>query len=274
MADLVLDTPEGLTLRLELAGPGTRLLAAAVDGLLFGATFAGSVLLLALTGFGPGAAVLVSGFVVLLVGYWFGTGLLLEGRTPGKRAIGLRVADVEGFAPRASQLLLRALFVPLEAALVLPVPLVWILIAATPRRQRLGDLVAGTVVLREARRRAPREPVPELTWSALATRAFALDPSAARRLDGQDLGLLRALLTRRELEPSARARLQRRAAEHYHARLFGARRAFEPTEARTFLRELFLLLREVRGAGEPLRREGPAAAAGRGATPGGGSAPR
>jgi len=275
VADLVLETPEGVPLRLELAGPGTRLLAAAVDGLVFLAFLAGTVLILALSGLAAGATVLLSGTIVLVVAYWFGTALLLDGRTPGKVATGLRVADAQGFAPRATQLLLRALFVPLEAVLVLPVPLVWILIAATPLRQRLGDLVAGTVVLRDGRRRAVREPVADLAWSQLAVHQFELDPAAVRRLDGRDLGLLRTLLTRRELDPAARVRLQRRTAEHYHARLFGAPRALDPDEARTFLRELFLCLRELRGE-EPaaMRTDRSGSAAVRGAAPGAGSPPR
>ena len=273
MADLVLETSEGLALRLELAGPGTRLLAAALDGLLFLASFWASLLLFSLLGLDAGVQLVSSGLVVLLVAYWFGSAFLWDGRSPGKSAVGLRVAGVDGFAPRPSQLLLRALFVPLEAVLVVPVPLVWVLIAATPRRQRLGDLVAGTVVLREGRRRAAREPAPGLAWSTLEVRVFALDQLAVRRLDGRDLGLLRSLLTRLDLDPQAREHLYRRAAGHYHARLFGAQRALDPSEARTFLRELFLCLRELRAgrAGLTMDRSG---AAGRGATPGGGSPPR
>lgn len=277
MVDLVLETPEGVALRFELAGPGARILAAAIDALLFFLGFAGTALFLQLAGLGFGNALLFSGAVLLLVAYSFGFSYVLGGRTPGKLWTGIRVCDAQGFAPRTRQLFLRALFVPLEAVLILPVPVVWILIASTPRRQRLGDLVAGTLVLRERPRRAPREPVPGLTWSQLETRAFALEPAAARALSGRDLGLLRELLTRAELEPRARAGLQLRAARHYAARLGLAPRAFAPEEARTFLRELFLLLREVRatrGAPAEVSVRRAAAAAAPDAPPAGGSPPR
>jgi uncharacterized RDD family membrane protein YckC len=276
VADLVLETPEGVALRFELAGPGTRLLAAAVDGLLFLAGFLAALLVSSVVGLGFGTTLLAGGLIVLVVAYWFGTSLVLDGRTPGKVWIGIRVCDAEGFAPRASQLFLRALFVPLEAALVLPVPLVWVLIAATPRRQRLGDLVAGTLVLRERPRKTTREPVPGLAWSELETHAFEFEPAAVRRLGGRDLGLLRELLTRYDLDPGARDELYRRAALRFHARVAVEPRTFDGAEARTYLRELFLLLRELRttSALPELKARRAGGAAGPGATPGGGSRPR
>jgi uncharacterized RDD family membrane protein YckC len=271
MADLVLETPEGVPLRFELAGPGARILAAAIDALLFLIVVGGSVFLLLLVGLGFGAVLLASGVVLLLVAYAFLFPLFLDGCTPGKLWTGIRVCDAQGFAPRATQLFLRALFVPLEAVLILPVPLVWILIAATPRRQRLGDLVAGTLVLRARAGRAPREPVPGLAWSALETRAFPLDPAAARSLTGRDLGFLRDLLTRADLDPHAQRPLFERAARHYAVRLGLASRAFTFDQARTFLRELFLLLREVRSV---TPRPGADGAAARGAPRASAPAPR
>ena len=271
VTELVLETPEGVALRFELAGPGARILAAAIDGLLFVLAFAFAALVLELTGLGFGVLLLASGAVLLLVAYAFFFPLFLGGRTPGKLWAGIRVCDAQGFAPRATQLVLRALFVPLEAVLIVPVPLVWVLIATTPRRQRLGDLVAGTLVLRDRPRRAPHEPAPGLSWTGLLQHAFALDPAAVRALSGRDLGFLRDLLTRADLEPEARTRLFARAARHYRRRLGLDARALAPDETRTFLRELFLLLREVRAGARVPRAAGAAA---RGAPRSGGSRPR
>jgi uncharacterized RDD family membrane protein YckC len=245
VAELAIETPEGVVLRHELAGPGTRILAAALDGLVFGFAFLTALLVLPLLGLWFGSVLIGSGAVLLLVAYSFLFPYFLDGRTPGKLWTGIRVCDAQGFVPRPAQLFLRSLFVPLEAALLFPVPLTWILVALTPRRQRLGDLAAGTVVLRERGRRAPPEPVPRLTWSGLQRRAFALDPAAVRELSGADLGFLRELLTRTELDLRARQRLRLRAARHFAARL-GLERDFTPEEALGFLRELFLLLRELR----------------------------
>jgi len=246
MSELVVETPEGVTLRHEIAGAGTRALAAAVDGFLWLLGITALSLFLSATGLGAGAALLAGGAVLLLVLYSFVLSVLGNGRTPGKFLVGIRTCDQQGGAARVSQHLLRALFVPLEVAVALPLPLIWILVAATPRHQRLGDLVAGTLVLRERAARAPGEPVPNLTWSGLEKRQLPLEHAHARALDGRDLGLLRDLLTRRDLESGARARLLRRTAGHYNARLGFPEREFRSAEALSFLRELFLFLRERR----------------------------
>ena len=274
MADLVLETPEGVPLRFELAGAGARILAASLDALLIVLVVGGAVLAFQVAGLHFAPRLILAGVVLLLVAYAFLCPLLLDGASPGKLWTGIRVRDAQGFRAGPVQLLLRALFVPLESALVVPVPFVWVLIAATPRRQRLGDLVASTVVLRARVGRVPPEPVPGLAWSALESRAFALDPASVRGLTGRDLGFLRDLLTRADLDPHAREPLYARAAERYAERLdIPAPR--DPAAARTFLRELFLCLREVRGNPELLTaRPAAGGATGRGAPRASGSAPR
>lgn len=70
----------------------------------------------------------------------------LTARTLGKRLVGLRVVTVKGQPPNLWQMLVRNVLKAL--ALVIWFPL--ILIAFNPARQRLGDLAARTVVVREA----------------------------------------------------------------------------------------------------------------------------
>jgi hypothetical protein len=201
---------------------------------------------------------LVSGSILWLVLYWFLFSVLWGGRTPGKRVIGIRTTDEQGFPARIGQHFLRCLFVPLEAVVAVPIPLVWILIAGTPRHQRLGDLVAGTLVLRERVRPAPPEPAPRATWSQLEARSLVLGPADARAVEGRELGFLRRLLARTDLEPRARERLTVRAARHFERRLGLERRSRTPAEGRAFLRELFLFLREMRGRSSVASEPAPA----------------
>ena len=90
---------------------------------------------------------------------WIGFGLLVGGpfvfhvllaaryqATPGMRLTGLRVVTTGGSAPGFSAYVLRWLLMVADGALFGLVGLV--LVLATPRRQRLGDLVAGTLVVR------------------------------------------------------------------------------------------------------------------------------
>lgn len=254
MPELVVETPEGLTLRHELAGAGSRCAAGLVDAVLWGVgLFFTVVLLMSLFAGAAGLVIwILTGIIVSLVGYQVAFGSLWSGRTPGKWLLGLRVVDEQGFPASFTSHLLRGLFWPLEVVLVLvPVPLGVILVATTPRRQRLGDMVAGTVVVRDARPRIAGEPFARESWSGLAQRRLGLVPAHVARFDGEDLDFLRELLGRAGLERDARDRLLRDSARHY-ARQLGVEIGARPSagDARALLRELYLFLREKR-AGQP-----------------------
>ncbi|RMG39980.1 MAG: hypothetical protein D6719_12030 [Candidatus Dadabacteria bacterium] len=72
-----------------------------------------------------------------------------DGVTPGKRLIGIRVLDQRGLPLTLKTSLARNIFIPLEIAppFLGLIPLVSMMI--TRNSQRIGDLVAGTIVVRE-----------------------------------------------------------------------------------------------------------------------------
>ncbi|HEV8613615.1 MAG TPA: stage II sporulation protein M, partial [Gemmatimonadales bacterium] len=70
---------------------------------------------------------------------------LLRGQTPGKRWLGIRVIRDTGHAVTFSDAAARNLLLPVDLFGLLGV----FLIAIHPRAKRLGDLVAGTVVVRD-----------------------------------------------------------------------------------------------------------------------------
>jgi uncharacterized RDD family membrane protein YckC len=80
-----------------------------------------------------------------------------SGRTPAMRITGLRIVTTAGTRPRFRAYVIRWLLMVADGALFGLVGLVVIL--ATPRRQRVGDIVAGTLVVREAALRAAEAPV-------------------------------------------------------------------------------------------------------------------
>jgi len=255
VVDLLVETPEGITLRRELAGAGTRTLAALIDLAIFG--LAWLVVVLGLSVIGAGDATGLSRFALgLLVGgifltpavYQIAFTLWLRGQTPGKKIVGVRAVDAQGGDATALQLVLRGLFWPVEVALSFPIPIALILMTATKRAQRLGDLIAGTVVVRERRRAAVAEPVPRQRWSELPTRRLPLVIAHAARLDARDLGLLRDLLSRTGIGRARLDRMRRRAARVYLRRLeLEHVVAADGPSPREVLQELYLFLREARG---------------------------
>lgn len=228
-------TPEGVDLELTLAGLGSRFAAALIDGFLQTMlVVALGVVLLGLDGFGAvedtgglGAAVFfVASFLV-----WFGYDILFEvlasGRTPGKRWNGLRVVRSGGhpitFLPSAVRNILRLVDL-LPAAYVVGC----ISVLVTARNQRLGDLAAGTLVIRDRRDRAadapplpPRFVRPTPEPEALA----AWDVSA---VTGDELIAVRAFLDRRlDLEAAARHHLAWQLADALRPKVAGAPRDIE-----------------------------------------------
>jgi uncharacterized RDD family membrane protein YckC len=164
---VTLNTPDHGTLQFELAGPGSRFCAHVVDGLLIVFCIALLVLLLLAVGSIRGsdfrgffegggdwsgswgvAFLILCGFLVYW-GYYVLFECLMQGRTPGKREFGIRVIRADGLPIGFRESALRNL---LRAADALPPPcyaLGGVVMFLDRYGRRLGDLVAGTLVIRE-----------------------------------------------------------------------------------------------------------------------------
>jgi uncharacterized RDD family membrane protein YckC/uncharacterized membrane protein SpoIIM required for sporulation len=180
---LEIETPEHVVLDYEIAGLGSRAAAALIDMLILASTGVAAGILLAImrgVGLSPGR---LGGAVLLLVAFaaWYGYFTFFEGlrggQTPGKRRLGLRVVTDTGQPAGIGAAAIRNLLRPAD---FLPPPYLLgaILVALHPRAKRLGDLVAGTVVVRdrpqeEASRRA-RPPEASMASPELRDEEFRL----------------------------------------------------------------------------------------------------
>jgi uncharacterized RDD family membrane protein YckC len=159
MDQLRIDTPEQIALELPLAGIGSRFLALAIDTLIQGAfyliigvflifTYAvGSSILTFLPRLvGPAIAIFI-GFAVYW-GYFAFFETVWKGQTPGKRYAGIRVIKDSGRPINAFEAIGRNLMRVVD---ILPgvygVGVVCMMLNRQSRR--LGDFVAGTVVVHE-----------------------------------------------------------------------------------------------------------------------------
>jgi uncharacterized RDD family membrane protein YckC len=246
-------TPEGIELSHEVAGAGSRFAAGLLDLLVLGGLYlfvTVAVLVTLLVGGGLEAigsfvgGLLGGGVILTGVLYTLLFHLRWAGQTPGKRQLGLRVASADGYPASTFQLLLRGLVLPVDVLLFVPVPLGLLLIAVTPRCQRLGDLAARTVVLRDRAVDSSAEPWPDEAWSTRAERGLDLLPGMAAHLTDEDLRLLRDVIVRRGLSEEHAEALYARVVRHYSERL-----GFETSlGARRTLKELYLFARESRRA--------------------------
>ena len=143
-------TPEGVRFGLPLAGPITRLVAWLVDVLAIAAISSGTlkvVSVLALINRDWTSALATLCYFVISAGYGIAFERLWNGQTPGKHVMGLRVIDARGLKLTFSQVVIRNLLRAVDA-----LPLLYFVGGAamllTRDAQRLGDLAAGTAVVR------------------------------------------------------------------------------------------------------------------------------
>ncbi|TQN32293.1 putative RDD family membrane protein YckC [Haloactinospora alba] len=90
----------------------------------------------------------VTVFVVVYVGYWAVLPALFRGQTPGMRLFGVRVITDDGSEATVGQMFLRWLLLAVDGFAGGLAGLLVML--ATERRQRVGDLAARTLVVRVA----------------------------------------------------------------------------------------------------------------------------
>ena len=196
--------PEAVALELPLASVGSRFLAISIDwaiqvALLVAVLFAGGVASNSLDA-DRGAVAALAYLVVFLVvlGYPVAFETLRRGRTPGKAALGLRVVTREGGPVRFRHASIRAALGLVDFLLTVGAAAV-ISTMATRDSQRLGDLVAGTLVVRERSGLQTPAPVAFAVPAGLEAYASTLDVAA---LTTADHSTVRSFLVRAPALPA------------------------------------------------------------------------
>jgi uncharacterized RDD family membrane protein YckC len=215
--DVAIETPEHIVFRYRVAGPSRRFLAFVLDlGVCYGSLVIIAVIVLlvavggaAVTGAAEGVMGLSAGLLLLLLfaAQWLYFAVLEAwfGRTPGKAALGLRVVTTTGrpvgFRAAALRNVLRAAdALPLDYLAGLLSIAGLASMAATQRFQRLGDLVAGTMVIVPERAGAA---APIMLWPPPEPRELADLPDSVH-LDADERLALEMFLRRRARLGAAR----------------------------------------------------------------------
>jgi uncharacterized RDD family membrane protein YckC len=248
--ELKIRTPEGIVFSQLLAGPVTRFVAWFIDQLCIGVAMSilGTALsLLELISWNFAAALYVIGYFVIGIGYGIYFEWTWRGQTIGKKLLRLRVVDVEGMRLQFNQIVVRNLlrFVDSLPAFYFVGGLTcWL----NSRCQRLGDLAANTVVIRN-----PRVAEPDLD-QLLAGKYNSLRqfPHLAARLRQRispaeaDVAL-QALLRREEFDPVARVELFGDLAAHFRAKVEFPAEATDGVADEQYLRNVVDVLYRTRG---------------------------
>jgi uncharacterized RDD family membrane protein YckC len=253
MDTLKIRTPEGIEFALPLAGPISRMLAFTLD-LLVAMTICEVVRrLLAPLGFlgkDFSDAILIVAYFVVSMAYMMTAEWLWRGQTVGKRLLRLRVVDGAGLRLEPSQLIVRNLMRMIDG-----LPALYLVggvaCLVSRHRQRLGDLAAGTVVIR-----APKLARPDLDqllggkYNSLAEiRHLA---ARLRQKIRPEMGsiALEALLRRDEIDPQARLALFGDMAKYFRGLVEYPAEVVEQLSDEQYVRNVVEILfkREVAGS--------------------------
>ncbi|MEG4227655.1 RDD family protein [Microcoleus sp. N9_B2] len=218
-----LHTPESVELEFTLAGIGNRAYALLLDYIIFGL-----ILIVFLVGVLIFNSVLLETIAQLLgitnrlelwliavqvligffiyVGYFVFFETVWCGQTPGKRRVKIRVIRDDGRPVRLQQSTLRALLRPFDDLFFIGV----FFIVFSQREKRLGDLVAGTLVIQEEQ---PVSAAWKVSTSARSLAKKLLIEADISRLLPEDFAVVREYLQRREaMIPNARNELSKQLA--------------------------------------------------------------
>ena len=243
-----LELPEEIDLQVELANVGSRTLAILVDislgGLVLFIVYALTMLLAHdvaddwLTRLSSNA--LRTLLMLLVFGFQWGYFNFFEwvwnGQTPGKRLLHLRVIKVDGSPVSGVDVLLRNLSRPIDT--LGPMGLIGLLMIFVSRKaQRLGDLMARTLVIHETK----------IDWSifdqiespASASSGVATATAPTIRLTSEQWEMLHRYLNRRDqFEAEARQRLAVSLYESLKPSVQGTDLALSPLAPEDWLVEL------------------------------------
>ncbi len=222
------ETPESVELDFTLAGIGSRAYALAIDYLIWGSVlviflFAGVLFsyfletaLSSIIGTDKLLqwlyAIMLLIYFFIYVGYFVFFETVWQGQTPGKRKAKIRVIRDDGRQVRLHQATLRALIRPIDDLLFIGSLLIFL----TKKEKRLGDLVAGTIVIQEERSvRDANFPISEHS-QPLANEL--LEIAEISRLLPEDFAVIRDYLQRRkELAKEAKVELSKQLASQVKA---------------------------------------------------------
>lgn len=223
--------PEGVPLHFEVAGVGARIGAQMIDILITVLAAVAVVLILSELQLAQNQtldAVFLLLFFLGRIPYYVATELLWNGQTLGKRMLKLKVVSANGRSLTAQSLVVRNLMK--EAEVFLPGTLIFTLDANRPiasaiglawiigtlavpllnkRRQRLGDIIAGTYVIHLP------EPIllPDLSQAHVASKKskedFAFLPHHLDHYGAYELQTLEDLLRIRPKDTSAATQTRR-----------------------------------------------------------------
>jgi uncharacterized RDD family membrane protein YckC len=170
MSKISILTPQNIELEYDLASVGDRIVATIVDRLIIIAYIIILIIIASQSKF-TGDIMQLYIFVASLPVMFYSllSEVFMNGQTLGKRVMKIKVISINGNQPSFSQYLMRWLFRIIDLFMTGNI-LAIVMVAVNEKRQRLGDIVAGTTIIKTTLRTSINEtlyvPVAETNYKA------------------------------------------------------------------------------------------------------------
>ena len=193
MNTIKISTTQNIAIEYDVAGLGERIAARLIDmGIFILVYFAGLIFIGLLAGSGAdevGLIIAVGIYGLLYVFYDLVCEVFFNGQSVGKRAMKIKVVSLDGTQPTMGQYLLRWLFRIVDFVLTSGVGAI-IAVAVTQSKQRIGDIVAHTTLVKTT----PRTQLSAIAFRPLADDGYQPLFPEASQLSDQDAALIHEVL--------------------------------------------------------------------------------
>lgn len=193
MNKITITTPQNIELEFEPGSLGDRIAGAVIDVLIIAGYVIAGIALFSFfsfkSSFSAGYIFIIILFAAPVIFYNLASELLFNGQSAGKKMVGIRVISLSGEQPSLSQYLIRWIFRLVDFTISGNMIGV-IMVAATEKNQRLGDLIAGTVLVKTKR----RTEINDTFYEATSPDTYHVDYPEVINLKDNDIYLIKEVI--------------------------------------------------------------------------------
>lgn len=221
MSTIRITTSQNIELEYDLSSVGERIVAYIIDMLIIIAYFILVSILFFNRSLGRASDTLIYVVILPALFYHLGSEILMNGQSVGKKAMKIKVISLDGGSASLGQYLIRWVFRLVDFTVSS-----WlaglIAVAATEKRQRVGDLVAGTTLIRTV----PRATFQETLYVPPVPAEYQVRFPEVEKLSDKDMQLVKEVIM--NVRKSGNSMLALQAAEKIEQTIGVTRGQLEP----------------------------------------------
>lgn len=188
MSSIKITTSQNIELEYDLASLGERILGTLIDILIITAYFFIALMLLGFSIPGKSEWMIIMLYIPAVL-YHLVCEVIMNGQSVGKRVMNMKVISLSGVQPSLGQYLIRWLFRLVDCMATGYIAGV-ITVAFSERNQRLGDMVAGTTVIKTI----PRTTIQQTIYTPIQQPDYKVTFPEVTGLNDHDMQLIQEVI--------------------------------------------------------------------------------